>query len=122
MWYFSPVICIILAVFFFATAVLRIRKSVIVLTDRTLPEKEQLKILNVLSKFCDKYEEFEFLSSHLSGEMVYVDLKIKFRDETTYAQLKNFCREISCEMEKQIKNSRVSIVIDDDTIGSLAYL
>lgn len=120
MWYFSPVICIILAVFFFATAVLRIRKSVIVLTDRTLPEKEQLKILNVLSKFCDKYEEFEFLSSHLSGEMVYVDLKIKFRDETTYAQLKKFCREISCEMEKQIKNSRVSIVIDDDTIGSLA--
>lgn len=114
-WYFSPVICIILAVFFFATAVLRVRKSVSILTDRTLPEKEQLKILNVLSKFYGRYEEFEFLSSRQSGETVYIDLRIKFRDETTYAQLKKFCREISHEMEKQIKNSRVSIVIDDDT-------
>lgn len=115
-WYFSPVICIILACFFFVTAVLRVRKSVSVLTDRTLPEKEQLKILNVLLKFNDRYEEFDFLSSRMSGETVYVDLRIKFRDETTYAQLKEFCREISCEMEKQIKNSRVSIVIDGDAL------
>ena len=115
-WYFSPVICIILAVFFFTTAVLRVRKSVSILTDRTLPEKEQLKILNVLSKFYGRYEKFEFLSSRMSGETVYIDLGIKFRDETTYAQLKKFCREISHEMEKQIKNSRVSIVIDDDTL------
>ena len=52
----------------------------------------------------------------MSGETVYIDLRIKFRDETTYAQLKELCREISREMEKQIKNSRVSIVIDDDTL------
>lgn len=115
-WYFSPVMCIILSVLFFATAVLRVRKSVGILTDRTLPEKEQLKILKVLSKFNDRYEEFEFLSSRMSGETVYIDLKIKFRDETTYIQLKNLCGEISREMEKQIKNSRVSIVIDDDTL------
>lgn len=95
---------------------MRVRKSVGILTDRTLPEKEQLKILNVLSKFYGRYEEFEFLSSRISGDTVYIDLRIKFREETTYAQLKKLCREISREMEKQIRNSRVSIVIDDDTL------
>ena len=81
-----------------------------------MPEKEQLKILKVLSKFNDRYEEFDFLSSRMSGEIVYIDLKIRFQDETTYAQLKKLCGEISREMEEQIKNSRVSIVIDDGTL------
>ena len=99
---------------FFVFAVLRMKKSVEILTDRTLPENEQMKILRVLAKFNDRYEEFEFLSSRISGETVFIDLRIKFRDETTYAQLKKFCREISHEMEKQIKNSRVSIVINGE--------
>lgn len=92
------------------------KKSVGILTDRTLPEKEQMKILRVLSRFNDRYEEFEFLSSRISGETVYIDLRIKFRDDTTYAQIKALCNEISSEMKKQIPQSRVSIVIDGDTI------
>lgn len=115
-WYFSPVVCIILVCMFFVTAVSRMKKSVGILTDRTLPEKEQMKILRVLSRFNDRYEEFEFLSSRISGETVYIDLRIKFRDDTTYAQIKALCNEISSEMKKQIPQSRVSIVIDGDTI------
>lgn len=108
-WYFSPVICIILVCVFFITAVLRMKKSVGILTDRTLPEKEQMKILKVLSKFNDRYEEFEFLSSRISGETVFIDLGIKFADDTSYAQIKQLCREISEEMKKQIPQSKVSI-------------
>lgn len=111
-WYISPVICIVIACTFFVTAVLRVKKSVGILTDRTLPEKEQMKILKVLSKFNDRYEEFEFLSSRLSGETVLIDLRIRFGDDTPYSGIKAFCREISVEMRKQIPKSEVSIIID----------
>lgn len=113
-WYFSPVVCIILVCMFFVTAVMRMKNSIGILTDRTLPENEQLKILRVLAKFNDRYEEFEFLSSRISGETVFIDLRIKFRDDTSYAQIKELCREISNGMKEQIPKSRVSIVVDGE--------
>lgn len=115
-WYFSPVICIVIVCVFFVSAVMRMKKSVTVLTDRTLPEKEQLKILKVLSKFNDRYEEFGFLSSRVSGETTYIDLSIRFSGDTPYERIKTLCREISAEAEKQIPNSRVSIVIGSEGI------
>ena len=59
-------------------------------------------------------EEFEFLSSRISGETVFIDLRIKFRDDTSYVQIKELCREISIKMKKQIPQSRVSIVINGE--------
>lgn len=114
-WYFSPVICIILAILFFIGAVRRSVESVRVLTDRTLPEEEQLKILSVLARFNGRYKNFEFLSTRKSGNTVFVDLKLSFDDATTYAELKTLCGEIRREIEKVIENSKVSIVISDDT-------
>lgn len=113
-WYFSPVMCIILAGVFFASAILRIKKAVGILTDRTLPEEQQMKILKVLAKFNDRYEEFEFLGSRISGETAFIDLHIRFRDDTSYSQIKSLCGDISSEMKKQISNSKVSIVVESD--------
>lgn len=115
-WYFSPVISIVIACFFFVSAVFRMKKSVGILTDRTLPEKEQMKILKVLAKFDDKYDEFKFLSSRISGETVYIDLGINFGDNTEYSQIKSFCREISLAMKEQIPKCKVGIVIDSDML------
>ena len=111
-WYFSPVICIALSLFFFAETVLNARESIGILTDRTLPEKEQMKILNVMSQFYDRYEDFVFISSHISGETVYIDLRLVFNEETTFAEIRNLHSEISDAMGKEIENSKVSIVVD----------
>lgn len=115
-WYFSPVICIALAVWFFVGALRRAREAVSILTDRTLPEDDQMKILRVLAKFEAKYESFEFLSTRRSGDTVFVDLKLSFEAQTTYAQIKTLCREIQRGIEAQIENSQVSIVISDASI------
>ena len=115
-WYFSPVICIALAVWFFIGALQRAREAVSILTDLTLPEDDQIKILSVLAKFEGKYENFEFLSTRKSGDTVFVDLKLSFEAQTTYAQIKAFCREIQSGIEEQIENSQVSIVISDALI------
>ena len=115
-WYFSPIICIILSVCFFIGAIRRSKDSIHILTDRTLPESDQMKILGVLSKFNGKYENFEFLSTRSSGNTVFIDLSLSFGDQTTYAQIKSLCREIQRETEGQIENSKVSIVISDALI------
>lgn len=115
-WYFSPVICILLSVWFFIGAIKRARESVYVITDRTLPEPNQMKILSVLSKFNGEYRNFEFLSTRKSGNAVFVDLKLSFKGETTYAEIKTLCGEIQKEIEEQIENSKVSIVISDALI------
>lgn len=113
-WYFSPVICIALSVWFFIGAIQRAGESVRMLTDRTLPEEEQMKIMSVLSGFHDRFEEFEFLSTRMSGNTAHIDLKLKFRSDTTYMAMKALCADITAKMKEQIEDCHVSIVIDDD--------
>ena len=113
-WYFSPVICIALSVWFFVGAIQRAGESVRILTDRTLSEAEQMKIMSVLSGFHDRYERFEFLSTRMSGNTAYIDLKLRFGSDTTYGEIKALCAEIAAKMKEQIEDCRVCIVIDGD--------
>lgn len=114
-WYFSPVICIALAVWFFIGAVDRTREAVRMLTDRTLPEKEQLKIMSVLAEFCDRYKGFEFVATRMSGNTAYIDLKLDFDDNTSYGEIKKLCDEITAKMKEKIDGCHVGIVIDSQT-------
>lgn len=111
-WYFSPVICIALSVWFFIGALRRSAGAVNILTDRTLPEETQLKIMSVLSEFHSEYEEFDFISSRMSGNTAYIDIKLKFRDDMTYAEIKTLCTEISQKMKTRIEDCHVNLVID----------
>ena len=113
-WYFSPIICIALSIWFFVGAIQRSRESVQMLTDRTLPEAEQMKIMSVLSCFHDRYEKFEFLSTRMSGNTAYIDLKLNFDKNTTYGEINALCAEITAKMKEQIEDCCVSIVIDGD--------
>ena len=113
-WYFSPIICIALSIWLFVGAIQRSRESVQMLTDRTLPEAEQMKIMSVLSCFHDRYEKFEFLSTRMSGNTAYIDLKLNFDKNTTYGEINALCAEITAKMKEQIEDCRVSIVIDSD--------
>ena len=113
-WYFSPVICIALSIWFFVGAMQRVKESVRVLTDRTLPEAEQMKIMSVLSAFHDRYADFAFLSTRMSGNTAYIDLRLRFWDDTTYREIKELCTAITAKMREQIEDCRVSIVIDGD--------
>lgn len=83
------------------------------LTDRTLPEKEQLKIVSVLAEFRDRYRGFEFVGTRMSGNTAYIDLKLDFGDDMPYREIKRLCREITVKIEEGIEGCRVSLVIDD---------
>lgn len=112
-WYFSPVICIVLSVCFFIGAIQRTKTAVNILTDRTLPEQDQIIILNVLSKFNAQFENCGAVNTRKSGNTTFVDLELSFGDQTTYTEIKTLCCDIQKGIEEQIENSKVSIVISD---------
>lgn len=110
-WYFSPVICVGFSIVLAVMCIRRIRKSIRELTDQTLPESEQLKILGVMSKFFDDYEQFDSIDSHISGNIVYIDLNLKFAQDMPYREIEQFKQRISKAIEDVIPGSKVSIKI-----------
>ena len=50
--YITPILSIIIALYFIVGCIKRIRASLSELTDKTLPEEFQMKILNILTKYC----------------------------------------------------------------------
>ena len=98
---------------FFIGAIQRAKTAVNILTDRTLPEQDQIIILNVLSKFNSQFENCGAVNTRKSGNTTFVDLELSFGDQTTYTEIKTLCCDIQKGIEEQIENSKVSIVISD---------
>ena len=113
-WYFSPVVCILMSCWFFVEAVRHVRESIQILTDRTLPEKDQMNILSVLSKFYTQYEDFQFLSTRAEGNTAYIDLGVTFPQDTTYAEIQKFCDNVTHAIEEKVENAKVSIIVRSD--------
>lgn len=110
-WYLSPVSCLIIAIFFVVQSTGRIKTSVAVLTDKTLPEEEQMKVLKVLTSHDDQYTSFDAVKSRKNGTDVFIDLDIGFDESMTFGEIKQFHNHVASEIESQIPNSTVSFVL-----------
>ena len=110
-WYFSPVVSILLSVVFFFCAAARIRKAVGILTDKTLPEPQQLLIMNVLSRFYDRYDDFLAVDSHTNGDTVCIDLKLRFPEDMPFSEIEKFRDDIAQAIGEKIPDCRVELVI-----------
>ena len=111
-WYLSPTLAVLIAAYLFVGGVKRIRSALNELSDKTLPEEEQLKILTVLAKYHDAYLDFHGVKSHYYGDFVCIDLCISFQKEKTYGEIAGFLSDIRSDIEKTIENSRVAIIIE----------
>lgn len=113
-WYVSPVGSILLAGYVIYDAVNRVRVSIQVLTDITLPEEEQMKILKTLTGHYDDFLSFEAVNSKSDGESAQIDLKLKFSGDTTYDEIMKLRDSFSREINESIPGSRVNIIISGD--------
>ena len=111
-WYLSPTLAVLIAAYLFVGGVKRIRSALNELSDKTLPEEEQLKILTVLAKYHDAYLDFHGVKSHYYGDFVCIDLCISFQKEKTHGEIAGFLSDIRSDIEKTIENSRVAIIIE----------
>lgn len=112
--YISPVISIILALYLMVGCVKRTKNALDELTDKTLPEDIQMKILNILNRFFNSYSQFHSINSQKSGDLIRVDLHLSFEKGTTFKEIIKLKKEMQAEFDKQISNCTVNIIVEND--------
>ena len=112
--YISPVVSILVAIYLMFGYVKRIRQALTELTDKTLPEEEQMKILNILTRHYDSYSQFHSINSHKSGDVTRIDIHLSFEQNTTFEEILTLKKQIQDEFERQFGNCIVNIIMGED--------
>ena len=112
--YISPVVSIFVAIYLMFGYVKRTRQALIELTDKTLPEEEQMKILNILTRYYDSYSQFHSINSHKSGDVTRIDIHLSFEQNTTFEEILTLKKQIQDEFERQFGNCIVNIIMGED--------
>ena len=112
--YISPVVSIFVAIYLMFGYVKRTRQSLIELTDKTLPEEEQMKILNILTRHYDSYSQFHSINSHKSGDTTRIDIHLSFEKNTTFEEILALKTKMQEEFDSQFGNCIVNIVMGED--------
>ena len=111
--YISPVVSIFVAIYLMFGYVKRIRQSLTELTDKTLPEEDQMKILNILTRYYDSYSQFYSINSHKSGEVTRIDIHISFEKNTTFEEILTLKKQMQDEFDSQFTNCIVNIIVGE---------
>ena len=80
------------------------------LTDKTLPEEQQLKILGVLTKHYDSYSYFHSINSHKTGDITRIDIHLSFDKDTSFEEIINLKKQIQDELGNQLGKCIVNII------------
>ncbi|MGN1095871.1 MAG: cation diffusion facilitator family transporter [Eubacteriales bacterium] len=110
--YLSPIFAMLIAIYLIITCVKHMYESISELTDKTLPEEEQMKILKSITKHQHKFDEFRNVKTRYNGTSVCIDLCIGFADETDYRHIKELRDEMQKDLSEVIENCVVTIVIE----------
>jgi divalent metal cation (Fe/Co/Zn/Cd) transporter len=112
--YIAPVVSIFVAIYLMSGYVKRIRQALIELTDKTLPEEDQMKILNILTRYYNSYSQFHSINSHKSGDITRIDIHLSFEMDTCFEDIVNFKKQIQDELNRQLGNCIVNIILENN--------
>ena len=112
--YISPVVSIFVAIYLMFGYVKRTRQSLIELTDKTLPEEDQMKILNILTRHYNSYSQFHSINSHKSGDTTRIDIHLSFEKNTTFEEILALKTKMQEEFDSQFGNCIVNIVVGEE--------
>ena len=112
--YISPIVSIFVAIYLMFGYVKRTRQSLIELTDKTLPEEEQMKILNILTRHYDSYSQFHSINSHKSGDTTRIDIHLSFEQDTTFEEILTLKKQMQEELDSLFDNCIVNIVVGEE--------
>ena len=111
--YISPVVSVLVAVYLIIGCIKRIKVSLNELTDKTLPEEQQLKILKVLTQHFNSYSQVHSIDSRRIGEITRIDLNLSFENTTSVEDVLILQNQMQDEFESQFGNCTVNIIIKD---------
>ena len=112
--YISPVVSIFIVVYLMFGYVKRIRQALTELTDKTLPEEEQMKILSILTRHYDSYSQVHSVNSHKSGDCIRIDMHLSFERNTSFEEILTLKKQMQDELDSQFGNCIVNIIVGED--------
>ena len=112
--YISPVVSIFVAIYLMFGYVKRIRQALTELTDKTLPEEEQMKILSILTRHYDSYSQAHSVNSHKSGDCIRIDMHLSFERNTSFEEILTLKKQMQDELDSQFGNCIVNIIVGED--------
>ena len=112
--YIAPVVSIFVAIYLMVGYVKRIRQALTELTDKTLPEEDQMKILNILTRHYDSYSQFYAINSHKSGDVTRIDIHLSFEWDTKVEGVINLQKQMQDELEDQFGNCIVKLIVEEN--------
>ena len=112
--YISPVMSIFVAIYLMFGCIKRTKQALVELTDKTLPEEAQMKILNILSQYYDSYSQFHYIDSRISGDVIRIDIHLSFDNNTRVKEVVNIQKQMQDEFNRLFGNCIVKITLVED--------
>ena len=112
--YISPIVSIFVVIYLMFGYVKRIRQALTELTDKTLPEEEQMKILSILTRHYDSYSQVHSVNSHKSGDCIRIDMHLSFERNTSFEEILTLKKQMQDELDSQFGNCIVNIIVGED--------
>ena len=112
--YISPVVSVFVAIYLMSGYVKRTRRALNELTDKTLREEDQMKMLNILTRYYDRYLQFHSINSHQSGDVTRIDIHLSFEPNTSFEEILTLKKQMQDEFERQFGNCIVNIIVGED--------
>jgi cation diffusion facilitator family transporter len=109
--YFEPVLCIIYSVSMMIVILKPLKQCAYDLLDKTIDEDIQFKIMKAMTTGYELYDTFETIRTRSSGQQVYIDLLIGFKEEKTFSQIEEAFDELEKLVKAEVPNCIVSFVM-----------
>ena len=112
--YIAPVVSIFVVIYLMVGYAKRIRQSFIELTDKTLPEEQQMKILAILTCYYSSYSQFHSINSQKSGDITRIDIHLSFEKGTSVDEVISLKKKIQDELNQIFENCSANIIVEED--------
>ena len=112
--YIAPVVSIFVVIYLMVGYAKRIRQSFIELTDKTLPEEQQMKILNILNRHYNSYSQFHSINSQKSGDITRIDIHLSFEKGTSVDEVISLKKKMQDEFNQIFENCSANIIVEED--------
>ena len=111
--YISPVVSIFVAGYLTVGCIKRIKESLNELTDKTLPEEQQMEILKVLTRYFDSYSQVHSIDSRKIGEITRIDMRLSFEDSTRVEDVIILQKQMQDEFDRLFGECSINIIVSD---------
>ena len=112
--YIAPVVSIFVAIYLMVGYAKRIQQSFIELTDKTLPEEQQIKILAILTRYYSSYSQFHSINSRKSGDITRIDIHLSFEKGTSVDEVISLKKKMQDELNQIFENCSANIIVEED--------